>query len=68
MKKNLTIKMGNCNHRHYIPRLFELVQSRQFDPARILTNRVGLDDAIGAYEAFDKREEGWIKVELVPAA
>jgi len=68
MEKNLSINMGNCNHRRYIPRLFDLVRSGQFDPSRILTNRVGLDDAIGAYEAFDKREEGWIKVELVPAA
>ena len=24
MEKNLTIKMGNCNHRKYIPRLVEL--------------------------------------------
>lgn len=68
MEKNLSINMGNCNHRRYIPRLLELVRSHQFDPSKILTNRVSLQDAIGAYEAFDARKDGWIKVELVPAA
>lgn len=68
MEKNLSINMGNCNHRRYIPRLLDLVRSGQFDPSKILTNRVALGDAVGAYEAFDRREDGWIKVELVPAA
>jgi threonine dehydrogenase-like Zn-dependent dehydrogenase len=68
MEKNLSINMGNCNHRRYIPRLLDLVRSGQFDPSKILTNRVALGDAVGAYEAFDRRQDGWIKVELVPAA
>ena len=68
MEKNLSINMGNCNHRRYVPRLLDLVRSGQFDPSKILTNRVALGDAVGAYEAFDRRQDGWIKVELVPAA
>ncbi len=36
--------------------------------ARILTKGEPIDDAIDAYKAFDKREAGWIKVELKPAA
>jgi threonine dehydrogenase-like Zn-dependent dehydrogenase len=68
MEKNLTVKSGNCNHRRYIPRLLDLVRSGQFDPSRILTNRVGLADALDAYRSFDAREDGWIKVELTPAA
>ena len=27
MNKNLTLKMGNCNHRKYIPQLVELVRT-----------------------------------------
>lgn len=27
---------------------------------------VGVDDAIAAFEAFDRREHGWIKVQLRP--
>jgi len=67
MNKNLTIKMGNCNHRRYIPRLVELVASGGFDPAQILTNREPVADAIEAYEQFDQRKAGWIKVELTPS-
>jgi threonine dehydrogenase-like Zn-dependent dehydrogenase len=64
MNKNLTIKMGNCNHRKYLPKLIELVMARAIDPTQILTQREALDDAIDAYKAFDTRQESWIKVEL----
>jgi threonine dehydrogenase-like Zn-dependent dehydrogenase len=66
MNKNLTINMGNCNHRKYIPHLVELVRSRIIDPTAILTKVEPLTEAIEAYKAFDKREPGWIKVELTP--
>lgn len=68
MGKNLTIKMGNCDHRKYIPRLLELVQARVVDPTKIITQRAPLGSAISAYEAFDQRREGWIKVELEAGA
>lgn len=64
MNKNLTIKMGNCNHRKYIPRLLELIQSGIFDPAKILTQHAPLDSVIEAYKAFDTRQPGWLKVGL----
>lgn len=67
MNKNLTIRMGNCNHRKYVPMLVELVRSGQVTPTLILTDRELLSDAISAYEQFDKRQPGWIKVELEPA-
>lgn len=67
MNKNLTIHMGNCNHRKYLPTLIELVQSGVVDPLTILTEERPLKDALNAYKAFDKREAGWIKVELQPA-
>ena len=67
MNKNLTIRMGNCNHRKYLPTLIELVQSGVVDPLDILTEEMPLTDALTAYKAFDKQEAGWIKVELQPA-
>lgn len=67
MEKNLTLTMGNCNHRRYLPRLIELVRNGSLDPAEILTQREPLTSAIEAYKAFDKREPGWIKVKLEPA-
>lgn len=68
MNKNLTIKMGNCNHRKYIPHLIELVRSGVIDPSVILTHIEEMDSAISAYQAFDKRQAGWIKVKLQPQA
>ncbi|MBL9105261.1 MAG: glutathione-dependent formaldehyde dehydrogenase [Myxococcales bacterium] len=67
MNKNLTINMGNCNHRKYVPRLVDLVHRGTIDPSTVLTQQEPLSDVIAAYEAFDRREPGWIKVELRPA-
>jgi len=66
MNKNLTIKMGNCNHRKYLPRLIELVRSGEIKPTEVLTKRERLADVIAAYKAFDLRQPGWVKVELRP--
>ena len=68
MNRNLAINMGNCHHRKYIPRLLELVASGAFEPSRLLTQLEPLSDAIAAFEAFDRREHGWVKVELEPVA
>ena len=68
MNKNLTLKMGNCNHRRYIPHLLDLVASGTIDPVKILTVVEPMQDAIAAYEAFDDRKPGWLKVELKPRA
>ena len=67
MEKNLTLTMGNCNHRRYIPHLLELVSSGSLNPAKILTQREPMTSVIEAYKAFDKRKPGWIKVKLEPA-
>ena len=68
MNKNLTVNMGNCNHRKYIPELISLVQTEAFRPSTILTNSLTLGEAIDAYRAFDRRAPGWTKVELRVAA
>ena len=68
MNRNLTINMGNCNHRKYIPKLVNMVRSRTVDPLLVLTQTEPMMDAIEAYKAFDKRQPGWIKVELKPQA
>lgn len=66
MNKNLTIQMGNCNHRKYIPTLVDMVESGQVDPEQILTQVEPMTSVIDAYKAFDTRQPGWVKVELVP--
>jgi threonine dehydrogenase-like Zn-dependent dehydrogenase len=66
MNKNLTVNMGNCNHRKYIPELMELIKEDVLDPEKILTHIEPLTSALDAYEAFDERQAGWVKVELIP--
>ena len=62
MNKNLTVKMGNCNHRRYVPRLLDLVRTGAVDPASVLTQDQALPSALDAYATFDRRESGWTKV------
>lgn len=66
MNRNLTVQMGNCNHRTYLPTLVELVQNGTVEPTRVLTQVGPLMDVIAAYQMFDLRQPGWVKVELKP--
>lgn len=66
--KNITVRMGDCSHRRYLPHLLRAVASGSLRPSHILTQRTGFADAIEAYQAFDRHEQAWLKVELVPSA
>ncbi len=66
MMKNVSINTGNCNHRKYIPKLLEMVQTGTIDPSKILTHAEPLTSVVDAYKALDERQQGWIKVELTP--
>ena len=50
MNKNLTLRMGNCPHRKYIPRLVDMVRSGVIDPTLILTQQEPMASAVDAYE------------------
>jgi threonine dehydrogenase-like Zn-dependent dehydrogenase len=64
MMKNLTVKAGNCNHRRYLPKLIDLVQSGAIDPSVNLSVEAPFTDVLDAYATFDRREPGWVKVAL----
>jgi threonine dehydrogenase-like Zn-dependent dehydrogenase len=64
MNKNLTLRMGNCNHRRYIPRLLDLVLTGVVDPTTFITQHEQPSAAIDAYKSFDLREDGWLKTVL----
>ncbi|MGH8024862.1 MAG: zinc-binding dehydrogenase [Limisphaerales bacterium] len=66
MEKNLTIQAGNCNHRRYIPDLLRIIRGGVTLPEKILTKREPLVSAIEAFQSFDLRKSGWMKVELPP--
>jgi threonine dehydrogenase-like Zn-dependent dehydrogenase len=62
MNKNLTLKMGNCDHRTYIPELVRMVASGSVDITSVLTQEVPFGEVMESYHAFDHREPGWTKV------
>lgn len=64
MNKNLTIRMGNCDHHSVTPPLVDLVASGLFDPEAFITQEAPTISAIDAYEHFDRRDEGWLKTVL----
>ena len=68
MNKNLTVKAGNCHHRHYMPHLLRLIANGTVDPALLLTETEPMTDVMAAYRQFDQRDPGWVKVALNPAA
>lgn len=68
MNRNLTVHMGNCHHRTYIPKLIELVTSGVLDPVSVLTQIEPMGDVLEAYRTFDHRRPGWVKVALDTAA
>lgn len=46
MNCDLTINMGNCNHRNYIRKLVGMVRGGSVDPLGVLTVRERVVDAI----------------------
>ncbi len=56
-------ELGEC-----IPRLIELVRTGSIEPIELISQQERLEDAVSAYEAFDQRRPGWLKVALMPAA
>ncbi len=64
MNRNLTIKLGNCNHRRYAPGLLSRIATGAADPTTVLSKQERLPTALEAYRAFDRRDPGWTKVVL----
>lgn len=64
MNRNLTIKMGNCNHRRYVPGLLSKIAAGAADPTTVVSQQEAMPTVLDAYEAFDRREPGWTKVTL----
>ena len=64
--KDLTFRIGLVNVPEFIPSLLALVRSGRIDPTQLITHRMPLGSGREAYEIFDKRLEGCLKVVLAP--
>jgi len=66
MNKGLTLKMGQTHMHRYMKPLLQKIEAGEIDPSFVITHRLTLDDAPGAYETFRDKQDGCIKVVLKP--
>ena len=64
--KGLTFKMGQTHVHKYMKPLLERIEKGEIDPSFVITHRVGLSDAPGAYQMFKEKKNECIKVVLKP--
>ena len=68
MNKGLTMKTGQTHMQRYLRPLLEKIESGAIDPSFLITHRLRLDEALGAYKTFRDKKDGCIKVVLAPSA
>jgi threonine dehydrogenase-like Zn-dependent dehydrogenase len=66
MNKNLTLRMGQCNTKRYMPRLLEHIREGRVDAKAVISHRVTLDEVPRAYEMFAGKTDECIKVVVTP--
>ena len=65
-EKGLKLGTGQCNVKQYNAYLRDLIISGKATPSFVVSHEVPLDDAVDAYDKFDKRIDGYTKVILNP--
>lgn len=65
-ERNIELKMGQAPVIHYMPKLFDMIQSGEFDPTEIVSHKMSLDQASEAYKIFNDHEDECVKVVLKP--
>ena len=66
MQKGLTFKMGQTHVPKYLGNLMQRIVRGEIDPSFVITHRFALEDAPMAYDIFQKKQDGCIKVVLNP--
>jgi len=66
MNKGLTFKMGQTHMHRYMKPLLERVLNGEIDPSRVISHRLGIDEAPWGYKTFCDKEDDCIKVVLKP--
>jgi threonine dehydrogenase-like Zn-dependent dehydrogenase len=66
MNKGLTLRMGQCNTKRYMPRLLEHIRTDRVRPKDIISHRLPLSRVAEAYEMFARKAEDCRKVVLTP--
>jgi threonine dehydrogenase-like Zn-dependent dehydrogenase len=66
MNRSLTIRTGQCHVHRYLRPLLERVQRGEIDPSFVVTHRMSLSEAPGAYDTFKHKRDECMKVVLTP--
>lgn len=66
VNRSLTIKSGQTHVQRYMRPLLRRIQNGEIDPSFVITHRVNLSDAAGAYEMFAKKQDDCMKVVMRP--
>jgi threonine dehydrogenase-like Zn-dependent dehydrogenase len=66
MNKGLTMKAGQTHMHRYMRPLLAKIEAGEIDPSFVITHRLTLDDAPAGYKTFRDKEDGCIKVVLMP--
>lgn len=66
MNKGLTLKTGQTHVHRYLKPLLERIEQGELDPSFVITHRLPLEAAPGAYKMFRDKRDGCIKVVLKP--
>jgi glutathione-independent formaldehyde dehydrogenase len=67
-EKGIRLGTGQANVKAYNRRLRDMITAGRATPSFVVSHEVPLADAPDAYRHFDKRDEGYTKVILKPAA
>ncbi len=62
----LTFRAGTCSVPEELPTLFPLVQSKRLRPEKYISHRLPLSQGGNAYELFEQRKAGALKMVLTP--
>lgn len=66
MNKALTLRMGQCNVKRYMPHLLEHIRAGRVDAKALISHRFPLDQASHAYKIFAGKQDDCRKVVLTP--
>lgn len=66
LDKALRVTTGQATVHRYIDELLQLVETRKLQPDDIITHRLPLKEAPRAYDIFNRKEDGCVKVVLKP--
>jgi threonine dehydrogenase-like Zn-dependent dehydrogenase len=68
VNRSLTIKSGQTHVHRYLRPLLERIERGEIDPSFVITHRLTLDQAPGAFAMFNDKEDDCLKVVLKTAA